>query len=162
MIAITCLPLPRPATLPEKSDKVALNPVSSNRSSRGPVPVVSSGVRLKNMPAFIPLNGRDRQFSVVNPGWERYKEGVREFRVLHEAQTIKAIQMVDRSGQGVPESYLRAVLGQVTKSPDYSIDSSEKKEGYEIQRGRIAENIKAVYYRYETSGKLQAFTLTWQ
>jgi hypothetical protein len=144
------------------SDKVVQSPLSANHISRSNVSAVPSGARLKNLPAFIPLNGRDSQYSIANPGWELYKEGRREFRVLYEAQTIKTIQMIDRSGQGVPESYLISATGQVTKNPDFTIESSEKKEGYEIQRGRIAENIKAIYYRYETSGKLQAFVLTWQ
>jgi diguanylate cyclase (GGDEF)-like protein/PAS domain S-box-containing protein len=162
VIAVTFLQVRKPSAVPETRDKVVQQPISANHSSKSPVPVASPGARLKSLPVFIPLNGRDKQFSIANPGWELYKEGLREFKVLYEAQTIKAIQMIDRSGQGVPESYMKSALGQVTINPNFNIDSSEKKEGYEIQRGRITKNIKVVYYRYETSGKLKAFAVTWQ
>ena len=57
---------------------------------------------------------------------------------------------------------MKGVLRQVTKNPVFTAESSEKKDGYEIQRGRIAENIKVVYYRDETGGKLRAFVLSWK
>jgi hypothetical protein len=50
----------------------------------------------------------------------------------------------------------------VTKNPNFKTETSEKKEGYEIQRGKVADNIKVVYYRDENGGKLRAFVLTWQ
>jgi hypothetical protein len=85
-----------------------------------------------------------------------------EFKVLREAKKIKAIQVIDRGGQGVPESFMKGVLRQVTKNTVLITESSEKKDDYEIQRGRIADNIKVVYYRDESGGKLRAFVLTWQ
>jgi len=70
--------------------------------------------------------------------------------------------VIDRGGQGVPESFLKGVLSQIAKNPVLSSESSEKKDGYEIQRGRVADNIRVVYYRDEHGGKLRAFVLTWQ
>ena len=144
------------------SDKAVLSAITENRDSKNPVPVAASGMRLKTLPDFIPRNGFDKQYGTVNPGWERYKGEVTEFKVLRQDQTIKAIQVIDRGGQGVPESFMKAVLRQVTKKPLLNIESSEKKEGYEIQRGRIAENIKVVYYRDDNGGKLRALVLTWE
>jgi hypothetical protein len=56
---------------------------------------------------------------------------------------------------------MKGVMRQVAKNPVLKTESSEKKEGYEIQRGKVAENISAVYYRDEHGGKLRAFVLTW-
>ena len=84
---------------------------------------------------------------------------VTELKVLREAQSIKAIQVIDRGGEGVPESFMKGALHQVAKKPVLSIESSEKKDGCEIQRGRIADNIRMVYYRDESGGKLRAFVL---
>lgn len=144
------------------SDTAVLSAIAENRGSKSPVVASSSGARLTSLPDFIPRSGFDKQFGAANPGWERYRGQVTEFKVLREAQAIKAIQVIDRGGQGVPESFMKAVLRQVTKKPTLRIDSTEKKEGYEIQRGRIAENIKVVYYRDESGGKLRAFVLAWQ
>lgn len=144
------------------SDKAVLNAIAENRGSKSPSPVATSAARPLTLPDFIPSSGLDKQFSTANPGWERYKGRVTEFKVLREAQTIRAIQVIDRGGQGVPESFMKGVLRQVAKNPSFAIDTFEKKEGYLIQRGHIAENIKVVYYRDEDGGKLRAFVMTWQ
>jgi hypothetical protein len=144
------------------SDKAVLSAIAENRSPKSPAPAAPSAARPTILPDFIPRYGFDKQFSAANPGWERYKGQVTEFKVFREGQAIKAIQVIDRGGNGVPESFMKGVLRQVVKKPALNIDSSEKKEGYEIQRGRIADNIKVVYYRDENGGKLRAFVLTWQ
>ena len=144
------------------SDKAVLSAIAENRSPKSPTPAAPSAARPTTQPDFIPRYGLDKQFSAANPGWERYKGQVTEFKVFREGQAIKAIQIIDRGGNGVPESFMKAVLRQVVKKPALATDSSEKKEGYEIQRGRIADNIKVVYYRDENGGKLRAFVLTWQ
>lgn len=143
------------------SDKAVLSAIAENRTSKTPASAPSDE-RPTNLPDFIPRYGLDKQYGIANPGWERYKGRVTEFKVLREAQKIKAIQVIDRGGQGVPESFMRGVLKQVTKNPILNSETSEKKEGYEIQRGKISDNIKVVYYRDENGGKLRAFVLTWQ
>lgn len=143
------------------SDKAVLNSIAENRDAKSPVPV-ATGAPLTVLPDFIPRYGFDKHYGAANPGWERYKGQVTEFKLLRQGQAIKAIQVVDRGGRGVPESFMKAVLRQVTKKPVINIESSERKDGYEIQRGSVAENIKAVYYRDENGGKLRAFVLTWQ
>lgn len=143
------------------SDSAVLSAIAESRASKGAAGP-SSGARLTTLPDFIPRNGLDKQFSAANPGWERYRGQATEFKVLRESQAIKAIQIIDRGGQGVPESFMKGVLGEVTKNPVLAIDSTEKKEGYEIRRGRIAGNIKVVYYRDANGGKLRAFVLVWQ
>ncbi|MHB8121737.1 MAG: hypothetical protein ACYDG4_06235 [Desulfuromonadaceae bacterium] len=144
------------------SDKAVLNAIAENRGAKSPPPVAPSAARPVTLPDFIPRSGRDKQFSAANPGWERYKGRVTEFKILREAQAIRAIQVIDRGGQGVPESFMKGALQQVAKNPSFAIDTFEKKEGYLIQRGHIAENIKVVYYRDEDGGKLRAFVMTWQ
>lgn len=144
------------------SDKAVLSAIAENRAAKSAPVGASPGARPAKLPAFIPQSGFDKKFSAANPGWELYKGKVTEFKVLREGETIKAIQVIDRGGQGVPESFLKGVLSQVAQNPVFSSESSEKKEGYEIQRGRVASNIKVVYYRDEHVGKLRAFVLTWQ
>jgi len=158
----TALPPAAPQELDRMSDKAVLTAIAENRTPKSQTPVVAAGARPTNLPDFIPRNGLDKQFSATNPGWERYKGQVTEFKVLREAQKIRAIQVIDRGGNGVPESFMKGVLRQVTKNPVLSTELSEKKEGYEIQRGRVADNIKVVYYRDENGGKLRAFVITWQ
>lgn len=160
--AVPAVPAATPQDQERLSDKAVLSAIAENRGSKNPPPAPTPGARPTNLPDFIPRSGYDKQFTAANPGWERYKGKVTEFKVLREAQSIKAIQVIDRGGQGVPESFMKGVLRQVTKAPDFKTETSEKKEGYEIKRGSIAENIKVVFYRDENGGKLRAFVLTWQ
>lgn len=161
-VKVPAVPPASPQELDKLSDKAVLSAIAENRGAKSPPPKASSGTRPESLPDFIPRYGFDKLYGAANPGWERYKGQVTEFKVLREAKSIKAIQVIDRGGNGVPESFMKAVLHQVTKKPVLSIDSTEKKDGYEIQRGRIGENIKVVYYRDESGGKLRAFVLTWQ
>jgi hypothetical protein len=160
--ATSIVPPAAPQDQERLSDKAVLSAIAENRNNKSPAPVVPSGARLTSLPDFIPRYALDKQFSAANPGWERYKGQVTEFKVFREAQGIKAIQIIDRGGKGLPESFMKAVIRQVAKNPVLTIDSSEKKEGYEIQHGHISENTKVVYYRDETGGILRAFVLTWK
>lgn len=114
------------------------------------------------LPDFIPRSGFDKGFSAANPGWERYKGLVTEFKVFRESGAIKAIQVIDRGGQGVPESFMKGVLKQVIPKPLFTLESSEKKDGYQIQRGYLSPNLKVIYYRDADGKKLRAFVLNWQ
>ena len=144
------------------SDKAVMTAIAENRGQKDAAPTAATGDRPTSLPDFIPRYGFDKKYSAANPGWERYKGQVTEFKLLREAKSIKAIQVIDRGGSGIPESFLKGVLHQVTKNPTFKTEASEKKEGYEIQRGKIADHIKIVYYRDENGGRLRAFVLTWQ
>lgn len=144
------------------TDKAVLTAISEKREPKSASVVSTSSPQLTVLPKFIPANGLDKQYGAANPGWELYMGNVTEFKVLWEAKTIKAIQVIDRGWRGVSDAFMKRAFRQVTSNPSFDIYTSEKKEGYEIQRGRIADNIKAVYYRDEKSGKLKAFVLTWQ
>ncbi|QEM66951.1 hypothetical protein FO488_01430 [Geobacter sp. FeAm09] len=142
---------------PQLSDKAVLSDIAGNRPTPAQV-----GARPSRLPDFIPRYGADKSYGAANPGWERYKGQVTEFKVFREKESIKAIQVIDRGGQGVPESFMKGVLRQVVKKPAFVLEATEKKDGYEIQRGRIADNLKVVYYRDEQGGRLRAFVMTWQ
>ena len=154
----------QPTTQDQLSDKEVLTSIAENRTPAKPAPATAAGTTARPtvLPDFIPRYAIDKQFSTANPGWERYKGKVTEFKVLREDNAIKAIQIIDRGGQGVPESFMKATLRQVTKNPLSTVETTEKKEGYLIERGHIADNIRVVYYRDENGGKLRAMVLTWQ
>jgi hypothetical protein len=144
---------------PRMTDKAVITAIAENIGAKVATP---KSARPATLPDFIPRYGLDKQYGKANPGWELYRGQVTEFKVLREAQNIKAIQVIDHGGQGVPESFMKGVLRQVAKNPVFAVETSEKKEGYEIQRGNITENLKVVYYRDEQGGKLRAFVMTWQ
>ncbi len=130
-----------------------------------PVPAAASLAKESDaIPDFI-TNGTqpDSSYTKTHPGWERYRGEKREYKVYREAKKIRAIQIIDRSGKGLSEVFLNGILGKWLSAPAFVMESSEKKDGYEIQRGSFAANLKAVYYRDVASGgKLNAIVITWQ
>ncbi|MEI7816123.1 MAG: hypothetical protein WCI45_02915 [Desulfuromonadales bacterium] len=163
-IAPAAVVVPPPVSRPQEpiSDRSVLSAISENREQK-PAPVTApASTRLMSLPRFIPVNGVDKKFGVANPGWELYRGQVTEFKVLREGQGIKAIQVIDRGWRGLSEPFLNRALHQATQNPVFSSYTTEKKEGYQIQRGKIAENINVVYYREDKGGKLRAFVLTWR
>jgi hypothetical protein len=144
-------------------DKAMLDALAGKKDPPPPPPVVVSiAPELTVLPRFIPAYGHDKNYSVAHPGWDLYVGNVTEFKVLRDAQKIKAIQVIDRGWRGLTDPFLKRAFGQLAKNPSFSVYTSERKEGYKIQRGRMADNVKAVYYREEKTGLLRAFALMWQ
>jgi len=144
-------------------DMAVLSAISEKRGQQAASRVKTSiGLTFTTPPKFIPIGGLVKKYGEDNPGWELYMGKVTEFRVLKKDKTIKAVQVIDRGWQGISERFMKRAFLEVTNNnPVYSVLTSEKKDGYEIQRGSIAANIKVVYYRDEKGGKLRAFVLTW-
>jgi hypothetical protein len=144
------------------SDKAVLSAIAENRINKEQSTPASAVPQPTALPGFIPRGGLDKEYGTANPGWERYKGVVTEFKVFREGAAIKAIQIIDRGGQGIPEIFMKNVLGQLAKTPSFVQISLEKKEGYEIQRGQVSGNLSTVFYRDAKGGKLRAFVVTWQ
>jgi hypothetical protein len=132
------------------------------RGAKGQTPPLSVAPRLTALPAFVPRDGFDRRYGAANPGWERYMGLVTEFKVFREGTVIKAIQVIDKGGRGIPEGFMKSALAQLAGNSPFVQDSSEKRDGYQIQRGRLAANLNAVFYRDAQGGGLRAFVVTWQ
>jgi hypothetical protein len=149
---------PPPATTAQAANRAAVPAAAESRAPNAP-----SVPRPTALRDFIPRAGLDKQYGAANPGWERYRGHTTEFKVFREQGAIKALQVIDRGGQGIPDSFMKAVLKQVSRNPAFVLGASEKKEGYEIQRGHLADNvIKVVCYRDAQGGTIRAFVLTWQ
>lgn len=153
-----------PAPAPGQAEGVKQVMAATPNASPKKVPAGSSANVLPpaKLPDFIPRYGFDKHFGASNPGWERYKGQVTEFKLFRELGTIKAIQVIDRGGRGVPESFMKGVLKQVVDKPVFTLESIEKKDGYQIQRGYLAPNLKVIFYRDADGEKLRAFVLNWQ
>ena len=153
---------PAAITEVQSGEKALMLAIEEIRGQKVQPKTVPDSQRLTALPDFVPRSRLDKRYSRAHPGWERYRGRYTEFKIHHENDTIKMIQVIDRGGQGVPESFMKGVLRQISKKPVFIMNSSEKKDGYEIQRGQVAENLSIVYYRDEKGGKLRAFTVTWK
>jgi hypothetical protein len=135
--------------------------IDQTKGAKGQAPP-SVAARLTSLPSFIPRDGFDRRYGAANPGWERYMGLVTEFKVFREGTAIKAIQVIDKGGRGIPEGFMKSALAQLVGNSSFVLASTEKKDGYEIQRGQLAANLNAVFYRDAQGGGLRAFVVTWR
>lgn len=117
--------------------------------------------RPKTLPAFIPQNGFDPAYAKDNPGWESYHGQTNEYRVFREKDgSIKAIQVIDRSGAGIQDAFYISILKGLAGVTAMRPTSSEIKEGYEIRRGTVA-GLDVVQYRDAQGGRLRGVVITW-
>lgn len=164
-VVVPAVPLP---ASPAPATPASARPAPATASPAAQAPAARAGSapaashRPTVLPGFIPRSGRDKAYSVSNPGWERFKGQVTEFKVFREHDAIKAIQIIDRGGRGIPESFMKAALNQLAPSPSLQVAHSEQKGGYLIQRGQVSEQISGVFYRDLEGGRLRAFVVTWR
>ncbi|QOX77805.1 hypothetical protein FY034_02235 [Trichlorobacter lovleyi] len=117
--------------------------------------------RPRSLPSFIPKEGLDPAYGKDNPGWENYRGQTNEYRVFREkGGAIKAIQIIDRSGAGIQESFYTSTLKELAGATAMRPTSSEIKEGYEIRRGDLA-GLQLVQYRDAQGGRMRGFVITW-
>lgn len=144
------------------NDKSVIVAITENRDAKKNEVTPNVVARPTRLPDFIPRGNNDRSYSETNPGWERYTSSEVEYRVYREKEQIRAIQVIALGGISISNVFLNSVYRQLGKNAIFTLDSSEIKEGYRIERGHIAENLKVVYYRDEKGKRLRAFVLTWK
>ena len=128
-----------------------------------PVPIKEAAPnRLTTLPDFVPAGKLDSSFGKTNPGWELYKGSKKDFKVFRDASGIKAIQVIDREGKGMSNQFMFDILKQIVKAPKFTVELTEKKDGYEIRRGRLTDDLTMVQYVDTESSKLRAFVVTWK
>lgn len=119
------------------------------------------GGRPRALPGFVPRDGYDPAYGRQHPGWELYLSATSEHRIFREADgSIKALQILDRSGAGIQESFYTSVLKELAGATAMRPTSSEVKEGYEVRRGEAA-GLQLVQYRDAQGGRLRGIVITW-
>lgn len=109
-------------------------------------------------PAFIPLEGHDKTFSGKNPGWERYIGEQVEFRLFNSDDKTRAVQILAIKDNVIPDSLVKTVLTELAGSADYKINTREKKSGFLILRGTVAQKADVIFY-YKDSA-VRAFVVS--
>ncbi|BET59641.1 MULTISPECIES: hypothetical protein [Geobacter] len=138
-------PAPAPETLPPGTPAIA--------------PAQTPPAGMSGLPPFIPRQNPDRTYGEKNPGWERYLGARTEFKVYREAGVVKAIQSIDRSGVGIPESFMRGALEQMTRVRQFSINEKETKGSFHVEKGTTTAGARILIYRTAPKGSIRAFVV---
>ena len=142
---------------PRLGDAAFIAAIDKQKTSNAPI----SGPQ-RDLPGFIPRAALVPAYGKEKPGWELYRGKVTEFRVFREkGGDIKGIQVVDRGGSGVNDGFMQRALQQVAGTAEFTPESTERKEGYTIERGTVGTRLQVIRYRDEQGGILRGVAITW-
>jgi flagellar FliL protein len=133
-------------------------PAKSAPSPAAPGAAVPGG---RHIPSVVPLNGRDAAYAAGHPGWERYESSTLEFLVFKEQGTVKALQVIGKGGESVPEQTIAAVLRESFQSERYTVKGSTEKDGFLLEEGIVPGKGEILIYRKKGPGTVRALVVTW-
>jgi hypothetical protein len=111
------------------------------------------------LPNFLPRQAADSTYGKANPGWERYQGPLTEFRIFRENGLIRALQIIDRSGQGISPALLSTVLTEMVGGQQYVVETTEQKGTYVVEKGSVLTGDRIIVYRKEPERSVKAFVL---
>ena len=147
--AVTATKVPAPQPQPPPPPQTTTPPQHAAATGKG----------LAKLPSFIPREGHDQDYGKSHPGWERYRGARTEFKVYHEGSVIRAVQAIDRSGVGIPESFLRGALNQMSNTREFTLDNTETQGKFRVEKGTVNAGARIVVYRTVPKGAIRAFVV---
>jgi len=111
------------------------------------------------LPSFLPRQAADSAYGKANPGWERFQGPLTEFRIFREKGLIRALQIIDRSGQGISPALLSSVLTEMAGGRQYVVETTEQKGSYVVEKGSVLTGDRIIVYRKEPERSVKAFVL---
>ncbi|CAG0959385.1 hypothetical protein GEOBC_00640 [Geobacteraceae bacterium] len=160
-VATTKQPLPAaaPAATPPAlpaTPPTAQQPIPAADPPQTPA---GAGGGLAQLPPFIPREGHDRDYGKSHPGWERYRGARTEFKVYRDGAGIRAVQAIDRSGVGIPETFFRGALSQMAKTREFTLEAKETQGKFRVEKGKVNGGVRLVIYRTVPNGAIRAFVV---
>lgn len=128
-------------------------------SNQVPLPQPIKKQAITNLPSFIPEKGIDQAYSEKKPGWSRYVGSTEEFRLFRVEGKIKALQVLSRNGESIPESRFTSIVKEIAgNNGQYNVVSSEKKLGFKVSKGIVSGSSEILVYRKK--GTVRAFVIS--
>lgn len=152
-----------PVPAPETGESVATSAVKPPIGSQKPISTVRkpAGVAISALPSFMSTARLDASFTNKKPGWERYVGKMYEYRLFRSGGNIKVVQVLAGIGtQAVNDKFLATVLQEIVGNVDYSVNSSDQKENYLIQRGSVGKKADLLIYRSKKTSTIRAFVVS--
>lgn len=147
-VAVTAQPTPV-ATVQKPHSTHAIPPVASQTAHKATA---------TPLPTFIPAKGLDAAYAAKKPGWERYVGSTEEFRLFRADGKVKALQVLSRKGETIPEARFTSILKEIAGDGKLTITSNEKKLGFKVDKGTFSANSEVLVYRKK--GTVRAFVIS--
>jgi len=101
----------------------------------------------------------DPGYGKAHPGWERYLNPSVEFRVFREKGALRALQVLGRGGRGVSATLFESTLKEIAGSPEYLVETRDRKGSYLVEKGRLKNGVGIIIYRKEPDRLVRAFVV---
>lgn len=111
------------------------------------------------LPSFIPADRRDPAYAAANPGWERYQDSRQEYKVFWEGGKLMALQVIDKSGSGLPAPFFTKSMQELAGVRDYRLTSKEVKDNHLVKKGTLGRAGSIIIYKNKADSVLQAFVI---
>jgi hypothetical protein len=121
-------------------------------------PPVSVPRRIVTLPSTV--SGRpDPAYGKSHRGWERYLNPAAEFRVYRENGSIRALQVMGRSGHGISALLFESTLKEIAGSSGYVVETRTRQGNYLVEKGRLKNGAGIIIYRREPDRLVRAFVV---
>lgn len=145
--------LPPPASVQSSvPPQQAQRPLSS---SRQPAPQKPSA----QIPSFIAHEGLDTVFSKNNPGWSRYLNAGRDYRLFHDAGQLRALQVLAVGRRPISSEELSRALQELTGSAQYKVLRHDRRQGLVVETASGEARSELLIYRNAPGGEISAFVI---
>ena len=118
-----------------------------------PVPAPS------RLPSFIPAAQLDPLYSDNHPGWERYLTPGTEYKLFREQGRLRALQIIDRGGNGIAANQFDAVLKEMAGTSRYTVESRQPKDEFILERAIVPPATPLIIYRKQSDHTIKAFVI---
>ncbi len=137
----------------EKAEK----PLPTGKNQTVSQPPIKTNI----LPTAIPLNSADTEYAASHPGWQRYTTDSLEFRVFHENKNLKAVQVLARQENVITADFFKSFLAEIAGGDSLKVLSTENRDGYHIEKGKVGEKLEVVVYRKKTAREIRALVVAY-
>jgi CheY-like chemotaxis protein len=148
-------PEAKPVAKPEA--KPVVKPEAKPEVKPEAKPVLKAG--LKSLPAVVSQTKLDETYGKTHPGWQRYIGTRVEFKIFKEAGLYRALQVLARTGEPIPDQLFKRILIEFGGVDSYQVKSTGEKGKYLVEQGVTKGDVALTIYRNKGDRRTKAFVL---
>lgn len=149
----------KPAAKPaiEEAAKPAAKEAVKPAAKPAAEPVRKGG--LKTPPPMVTRAKLDEAYGKTHPGWQRYLGATLEYKLFKEADLYKALQVLSRTGNPIPDQLFKKALVEFGGTERYQVKSAGDKGKYLVEQGVTKGDVAVTIYRNKSDRLMKAFVL---
>ena len=152
-------PLANPLTpsVPKSAEK----PLANQGGKQGAQPVAKPEGKagLKSLPPIVSHAKLDEAYGKAHPGWQRYLGNSVEFKLYRESELYRALQVLPRNGEPIPDQLFTRVLVEFSGVDSYRVKSTGVEGKYLVEQGVTKGDVSLIIYRNKGDHRMKAFVL---